>query len=158
MTGPGASATTEVAFTRLLHAPRDLVFRMWVEPESMAQWWGPKGFTNPACELDARPGGAIRIVMRGPDGTDHSMKGVFRDVRAPERLVFTAIPVDEAGNELLEALTAVTFGEAGGGTKLTVRASGVARVARASRMLDGMEEGWSQSLDRLEALVARAKG
>jgi uncharacterized protein YndB with AHSA1/START domain len=143
-----------LVITRIFDAPRSVVFKMWTEPRHMARWWGPKGFTNPVCEIDARPGGAIRIVMHSPDGVDHQMTGVFREVVEPQRLVFTTMALDQEGNTLLEGLTTVTFAELGGKTKLTLetRAAGVA--AQAPEMLKGMEEGWRQSLDRLEALVS----
>lgn len=148
----------EVIITRVLDAPRALVFKMWTDAKHLAQWWGPKGFTNPVCELDARPGGVLRIVMRAPDGAEYPMKGVFQEVVAPERLVFTNIAVDREGNHLLEGVTTVVFAEQGGKTKLTLqtRAVGIAPVA--PRMLAGMEAGWTQSLERLEALVGRRRG
>ncbi len=59
-------AKRELNITRIFDAPRSLVFKMWTDPKHVAQWWGPKGFTNPVCERDVRPGGALRIVMRGP--------------------------------------------------------------------------------------------
>ena len=62
-------ATRDVSITRIIDAPRELVFRMWTDPAHMARWWGPHDFTNPVCELDVRVGGAIRIHMRGPNGT-----------------------------------------------------------------------------------------
>src|SRR5205085_2306725 len=77
----------ELTFTRIFDAPRALVLGMWTDPKHVAQWWGPRGFTNPVCEMDVRPGGALRIVMRAPDGTEYPMPGIFRDVVAPERLV-----------------------------------------------------------------------
>jgi len=117
---------------------------------------GPHGFTNPVCEMDVRSGGALRIVMRAPDGTDYPMKGIFREIVAPERLVFTNIAVDAAGNHLLEGLTTVTFTAQGGKTKLTLQTSAVGMVAGAARMIEGMEAGWMQSIDRLAAHVARA--
>jgi hypothetical protein len=61
----------EFIFERVLDAPPDRVFRAWTDPEGLARWWGPKGFTNPLCEVDARPGGAIRIHMRSPGGKAH---------------------------------------------------------------------------------------
>jgi uncharacterized protein YndB with AHSA1/START domain len=64
--------------TRVLDAPRALVFRAWTDPALMAKWWGPSSFTNPLCELDPRPGGAIRIHMRAPDGTVYPMTGELR--------------------------------------------------------------------------------
>lgn len=147
----------EIDITRVLDAPRDLAFRLWTEPRHMAQWWGPKDFTNPVCDMDARPGGAMRIVMRAPDGAEHPMTGLFHEVVAPERLVFTAVARDASGNPLLEALTRVTFADMGGKTKLTVHATGVGIAAAAPQMLDGMEEGWTQTVDRLAALATRRK-
>lgn len=150
------SAARELTITRILDAPRDLVFKAWTDPQHMAQWWGPKGFTNPVCDMDVRPGGKIRIHMRAPDGVVHPMTGVFNEFVPPERLVFTAVAEDMAGNPLLEALTTVTFAEHGGKTKLTVQASAVGLAPTAPQMLAGMEAGWNQSLDRLAALVAKA--
>ncbi len=146
----------EVTLTRIFDAPRELVFRMWTDPRHVAQWWGPQGFTNPVCEMDVRPGGALRIVMRAPDGVDYPMRGIFREVAAPERLVFTNVAVDAADNPLLEGLTTVTFAEHDGKTKLTLQTRAVGLVAAAGRMLDGMEAGWTQSIDRLAAHVEHA--
>jgi uncharacterized protein YndB with AHSA1/START domain len=144
-----------VVITRVFDAPRELVWKAWTDPKHMAQWWGPQGFTNPVCEMDARPGGALQIVMRAPDGAEHPMKGVFREVIKPERLVFTAVAEDERGNALLEALTIVTFAEDARKTKLTVHARAVGLAPVAARMLEGMQAGWTQSLDRLEAHMKR---
>jgi uncharacterized protein YndB with AHSA1/START domain len=66
---PASAVKREVVITRVFDAPRGLVFKAWTDPEHMARWWGPKGFTNPICELDARVGGAWRIVMRSPAGS-----------------------------------------------------------------------------------------
>ena len=143
-------AEREVTITRVLHAPRALVFAAWTEPKHLAQWWGPKGFTNPVCEIDARVGGALRIHMRAPDGAVYPMQGIIRELVAPERLVFTNIAVDAQGNTLLEGLTIVTFAEHGGKTKLTLQTSAAGVAAEAAQMLAGMEQGWTESLDRLE--------
>ena len=152
------SAERELTITRAFDAPRSLVFKMWTDPKHMAQWWGPHDFTNPVCELDVRPGGAILIHMRAPNGEVHPMTGVFREIVEPERLVF-AIAVDDAdGNRLLEGLTTVTFAEQGGKTTLTLQTRAVGFVAIAARMIEGMEAGWTQSLERLEALVRRVRG
>jgi uncharacterized protein YndB with AHSA1/START domain len=150
------SPSRELTITRVFAAPRSLVFEMWTDPKHMAQWWGPNGFTNPVCDIDARPGGALRIVMRAPDGAEYPMRGVFQEVVAPERLVFTNIAVDRDDKPLLDGLTTVTFVEQLGKTTLTVHTRAVGLVAGASRMLDGMEAGWTQSIDRLEAHVAQA--
>ena len=150
-------AEREVTLVRVLDAPRELVFRMWTESEHMAQWWGPHGFTNPVCELEPREGGKILIHMRAPDGTTHVMDGIFHAVVPNECIVFT-ISVDAGGKRLLEGHDVITFEDWGGKTRLTVhaKASGFAEIAR--MMLDGMEAGWTQSLERLDALTARRTG
>jgi uncharacterized protein YndB with AHSA1/START domain len=148
-----ATTVRELTLTRVFDAPRELVFRMWTDPQHVAKWWGPMGFTNPVCEMDVRPGGQLRIVMRAPDGTDHPMTGTFREIRAPERLVFTNSAVDGEGNPLLDGLTTVTFVERAGKTELSVHTRAVALVPLAARMLEGMGAGWRQMLDRLEGHV-----
>ena len=145
-----------VTLTRVFAAPRALVWKAWTDSKMMAQWFGPRGFTNPVCELDVRVGGSLRIVMRGPDGNDYPMKGVFREVVAPERLVFTNIALDKDGNHLLEGETTVTFAESNSKTTLTLRTHAVGLVPIAPQMLAGMEAGWTQSIDKLEELVARS--
>jgi uncharacterized protein YndB with AHSA1/START domain len=152
------SAERELTITRIFDAPRSLVFKMWTDPNHMAQWWGPRGFTNPVCELDVRPGGAILIHMRAPNGRVHPMTGVFREIVEPERLVFTTAVDDANGNRLIEGHTTVTFAEHGGRTTLTLQTRAVGFTDVAAQMLAGMEAGWTQSLERLEALVARARG
>jgi uncharacterized protein YndB with AHSA1/START domain len=143
----------EVTETRTLPAPRDLVFRLWTEPKHLARWWGPHHFTNPRCEFDARPGGAIHIDMRAPDGTVYPMTGSVREVSAPDRLVFVSVALDADGAPLLESVTTVTFEDAPGGTKLTVQASGAGATDLGWQMVQGMEPGWRQSLERLAGLA-----
>ncbi len=153
-TAPYGEAT--VTLTRVFDAPRALVWKAWTDPKMMAQWFGPRGFTTPVCELDVRVGGALRIVMRGPDGNDYPMKGVFRDVAPPERLVFTNIATDRDGKHLLEGETAVTFVEKDDKTTLTMKAHAVGLVSIAPQMLAGMEAGWTQTIDKLQDLVTRS--
>jgi uncharacterized protein YndB with AHSA1/START domain len=150
------AAEQELVITRVFDAPPALVFKAWTDPKHVAQWWGPHGFTNPVCELDVRPGGAIRIHMRGPDGTVHPMTGVYQEIVEPKRLVFTSAALDERGNPLFEVLTTVTFAEHGRKTTLTVQARVVQSTAEAAPYLKGMEAGWTQTLERLEAHLAKA--
>jgi len=150
-----AAPVCDVVLTRVFNAPRDLVFKAWTDPEQMAKWWGPDGFTNPVCELDARPGGKIRIDMRAPDGTIFPMTGTFYDVEEPTRLVFSQVAADHDGNALLKGHTVVTFEDQGEKTKVTVRSSAIGIAPVAADMLKGMEMGWTQSLVRLDALVSR---
>ena len=149
------TAERELSLTRIFDAPRELVWKMWTDPRHMAQWWGPKGFTSPVCRMDVRRGGAIRIDMRGPDGTIYPMTGTIREIDAPARLVFLAVAEDRDGNAVLESLTTVTFEQIGEKTRLTVHAEAVGLAAGAAQKLAGMDAGWTQSLERLATLVAR---
>ncbi len=151
-----AGPTRELTLIRVFNAPRDLVFKAWTDPELVAKWWGPKSFTNPVCEFDARPGGKIRIDMRAPNGTVHPMTGAVLEVVDGERLVFTSVADDRDGNTLIEGHTIVTFEDLGEKTKVTVQASAVAIAPIAVEMLKGMEAGWTQSLEKLEAIVSES--
>ena len=144
----------ELVLTRVFDAPRELVFKAWTDPKIVAQWWGPHRFTSPVCELDARPGGAIRIHMRGPDGTVYPMTGTYQEIVEPERIAFTSAALDAAGNPMFEMLTTVTFAEEGGKTKQILRTCVIKSTAEAPRYLAGMEAGWTQSLERLTAYLA----
>jgi len=153
MASSAITAERTVTITRVLDAPRALVFQLWTEPRHVAQWWGPRGFTNPVCEMDVRAGGAIRIDMRAPDGTVYPMTGTFREIMPPRRLVFEAVAEDHAGNVLLRSLTVVTFADEGGKTRVTVHADAVGLAPAAPQMLAGMEAGWTQSLEKLAELT-----
>jgi uncharacterized protein YndB with AHSA1/START domain len=147
-------ARQELILTRVFGAPRSLVFKAWTDTEHMARWWGPRGFTNPVCELDVRPGGLMRIDMRGPNGTIYPMKGVFHEIVEPDRLVFTSTALeDEQGKALLEILNTVTFEDFNGLTKLTLHARLLTKdfqlTPQVAAALSGMEQGWSESLYRL---------
>src|ERR1700746_558161 len=148
-------AEREITITRVFDAPRAMVFKAWTDARELAQWWGPKGFTNPVCELDVRVGGAIRIHMRSPDGSVYPMRGEFREIVPPERLVFPNNAVDAADKPIIEGLTTVTFIECGGKTTMTLHTRGRAVVDYAVGYLQGMEMGWTGSIDKLEALPTR---
>src|SRR2546428_13541081 len=119
----------------------------------MAQWFPPKDFTAPVCELDVRPGGAIRINMRGPDGSVFPGKGVFREVVPSERLVFT---FEGEGPQHIPPLVlmAVVFGAQGASTKLTIT-HGFETPEDLEAMRGPTTEGLGQSLDKLAALLGR---
>ncbi len=140
---------------RTFNAPRDLLFRMWTEPKHLAAWWGPKDFTNPVCEIDLRPGGAIRIDMKGPDGTVYPMTGTFKEIDPPKKLVFTSKALGPEGKPLLEVLTTCTFAAEGNRTRFKLDAKITKVVGDGAMYLAGMEEGWNQSLDRLEQLLEK---
>src|SRR5580698_5471628 len=111
-------AGREFVITREFAAPRELVFKAWTDPKHLAQWWGPRGFTNPVCEWDVRVGGKIYDVMRAPEGQEHPMGGEFREIVPPEKLVFMCGPLDEQGKMLFEFLHTVTFAEVKSKTKM----------------------------------------
>lgn len=138
-------ARGEVVVTRLLDAPPSLAFEAWARPEQLSRWWGPRGFTLAACEVDFRPGGAYRMVMRGPDGIEYPFHGVYREIVPPSRLVFSAVIADGVA-----VLTTVSFEEEGGRTRLTVH-QGIPSLEEAAR---GQRQGWTESLDRLAELLA----
>ena len=141
-----------LVLTRVLDAPRDLVFKVWTQPEHLVRWWGPKGFTLPSCRLEFRTGGAYRYLMRGPDGVDHRLVGVFREIVPPERLVFTFAWEDEGGKLGPETLVTLTFAEQGAKTKLTLHQAVFESVT--ARDLHG--EGWNGALDCLADYVKQA--
>jgi uncharacterized protein YndB with AHSA1/START domain len=154
MTGPFPKEL-EITITRVFDSPRELVWKAWTDPKHLAQWWGPKMFSNSVCEADARVGGAWHIVMRAPDGREYPCGGVYREVVEPERLVFTNTATDSDGKPILDGLTTVIFDELGGKTRLTLRTSATAVVDYAAEYLKGMEAGWTQSLERLAEHLER---
>lgn len=150
-------AQQEVNITRIFDAPRELVFKLWTSPEYVEKWWGPKDFTNPVCKMNANVGGAIRIVMQGPDGTQYPTHGFFKEIIAPERLVFTSIKEDDHGKAQLELLNTVIFEEENGKTKMIMKAVVVKSTPEACGSVDGMNTGWNQSIDRLSEIIKRIK-
>jgi uncharacterized protein YndB with AHSA1/START domain len=149
----------ELVIKGVFDAPRELVFKAWTDSTQVAAWWGPDGFTNPICELDPHPGGAIHIEMRGPDGSLYAISGAFHEVAEPERLVLkTGAIRGEDGRARLEVLHIATFNELGGSTELQLRALVKTVTAEGYAASQGLREGWTESFDRLSAhlgLIAR---
>ncbi len=153
ISGVVVSTHRELVITRVFEAPREMVFKAWTDQDRLRQWWGPKNFTTPVCELDPRPGGAIKIHMRGPDGTIYQMLGFVREIVEPERLVLDSYTPDAEGNPLFKVMNTVTFEERGGKTKLTVHANVTMATPAAAPAMAGMEQGWSETVDRLGSFV-----
>jgi len=147
-----STAERELTITRIFDAPRHLVFKAWSAPEHLARWWGPSGFTLPVCEMDFRPGGAYRYCMRSPDGKEYWVRGVYREIIEPERLVLSGGWEDAAGKVGHETTTTITFEEQGGKTKLTLHNGVFESVA--SR--DSHRGGWNGSIERLAEYLAQA--
>ncbi len=134
-----AQAERELVITRTFDAPRSLVFEAWSRSERLSRWWGPRGFTLPVCYVDFRPGGAFRFVMRGPDNQDYPFDGFYREIVAPEKIVFTG----KVGRD--QILTTVTFAESDHKTDVTVHQA----VPSEPEYARGQRQGWTESLDRL---------
>jgi uncharacterized protein YndB with AHSA1/START domain len=148
---PGAaSAERELVLTRLFDAPRSLVYKAWTEPERMAKWSCPRGFTITHQEGDFRPGGAWRTCMRSPAGEDMWLGGVYREIVEDELLVFTHAWDDADGKPGHETLVTVKLEDAGGKTRMLFRQGVFATVE--SR--DGHREGWTECFDILDELLA----
>jgi uncharacterized protein YndB with AHSA1/START domain len=137
----------EVVITRIFDAPRSLVFKAWTDPEHLAKWFGPKGFTATIIENDARTGGAYHFRMRSPD-YDQNWRGIYREVVAPERLVFTW-PTTARHPEVTDTIVTVTFEDIAGKTRLTLRHAIFETIAQR----DDHNGGWNSALDRLGELV-----
>jgi uncharacterized protein YndB with AHSA1/START domain len=142
-----------LVLTRVLDAPRALVFKVWSEPEHLVRWWGPTGFTLPSCKMEFHPGGAFRCLMLSPEGSEHRMHGVYREIVEPEKISFTWCWVDAEGQAGHETLVTVTLEEAGKNaaqTRLTLHHA----VFESVTARDAHNGGWTQCLERLGAYVA----
>jgi uncharacterized protein YndB with AHSA1/START domain len=151
---PGAKPEDLVlVITRVLDAPRALVFKVWSQPEHLVRWWGPKGFTLPSCKMEFHVGGAFRCLMRSPEGSEHRMHGVYREIIEPEKISFSWTWIDEDGHPGHETLVTVTLAEAGNDgaqTKLTLHHA----VFESVTARDAHGVGWTECFDRLAAYVA----
>ena len=144
----------EIAFACIFERPRHLLFEAWTKPEHVRQWWGCHGSSLAVCDIDLRIGGAWRMVMRMPDGSDHPFKGVYREIVKNERLVYSeCYDVPQIGSP--EWLTTVTFEDVEGGTRLTHTILHRSREARDGHLQAGMEAGTVQTLRRLDEHTAR---
>lgn len=141
------STDREIVTTRVFNTPRELVFKAWTDPKHLAQWWGPRGFTNTFHEFDLRPGGLWRFVMHGPDGTDYQNKSLFVEVVKPERIAFDHV----SGPQF--QVTA-TFAEQAGKTRLTFRML-FKSAAECDKVKVFAVEGNEQNFDRLEVQLAK---
>ena len=145
----------EVRITRIFDAPRELVWAAWTQAEQLAKWFMPHGFTIPQCEVDLREGGRLHMVVRGPDGMEMANDGAFEQIDPPERLVLTTSAFEGPdGQPMLEARNTITFADRGAKTEVSLHAVVTRATPEMAAPLAGMEEGWLQSLDKLDALLA----
>lgn len=145
-----------VTFSRIFEAPRATVWQAWTDAKHLAKWWGPFGWTAPVCRFDARPGGAIRIDMKGPDGPVHTMLGTVEEVASPRKLVFLSGVPDAAGKMMFEVRNTVTFASRGRRTLVKLEARVIRMTPAAAAFVPGMEAGWCQSLKKLDTTLTRS--
>ena len=148
------SSGYELVITRVIDAPRALVFKAWTQPEHVVRWWGPRGFTYIGSAMDIRVGGAYRLGMRSPAGTEHWKRGVYREILEPERIVFTFAWETPGGSLSHELLTTITLDELGAKTRLTLRQTGF----ETEEWRDSHEHGWTSTLDRFADYVMAQGG
>jgi uncharacterized protein YndB with AHSA1/START domain len=144
-------AERTLVIKRTINAPRDLVWKVWSDPEQAKQWWGPNGFTAPLVEMDQRPGGKWRALMHSPDGKDMWQHGVYREIVPPEKVSFTLIWDQEPDHEMF---VTITFSEIGKKTEMVFRQDGL----RSAEERKGHEGGWSESFDRFAAYLKMSGG
>lgn len=144
---------TRLGIVREFDAPRALMWKMWTDPAHVGVWFGPERFTTPVVRMDVRPGGAIHMVMRGPDGTDHPFDGRFIELDEPRRLVMRTWIKLADGSTWFEVEHTAEFEEIDGRTLLRFQAVVVEAREDAIGPLSGMEAGWTGSLDKLAAHV-----
>jgi uncharacterized protein YndB with AHSA1/START domain len=142
----------EIVITRTFDAPRDLLFRVYIDPESMPKWLGPERLAMTIHKMEVRPGGEWRYTHSEPDGTAYGFRGVYHDVVAPERIVSTFEFEGMPGHVSLDT---AMFEEAGGKTTLTIKSVFQSVEDRDGMVQSGMESGMSESMDRLARLVEK---
>lgn len=164
------STEKEFVISRLLQAPRDLVFACFTDPEHMKQWWGPKGVTVIASRMDLRPGGFYHYGMRTPDGSAMWGKFTYREIDKPSRIVLVSTFSDEAGGVTrhpmaptwpLQMLSTFLFEEEGDGTRLTIKWLPLDPTDEERTTFEagfaGMNQGWSGTFEQLEGYLAKVK-
>jgi len=139
----------EIVMTRVFDAPRELVFEAFTKPELLTRWFGPHGWSLVVCEVDVRVGGTFRFVLRGPDGKDMGMRGVYREIVAPERSVHMESFDDYPG----ESQVTTVLSENDGKTTLTVTVLYHSKEVRDIVINSGMEHGAAESYDKLAELL-----
>ena len=147
----------ELTLERTFDAPRNLVFKAWMDPELVAQWWGPQGFTAPVCELDPKVGGKITIVMEDSvgliaKGSRYPMTGEFKEIDKPKKIVFTSEAIMN-DKPIITNLVTVTFTEQDSKTVMNVHVVVTHAEPEAAMALQGMEMGWNQQLDKLREFL-----
>jgi uncharacterized protein YndB with AHSA1/START domain len=146
-----------IVIKRVLDAPRELVFKIWTDPEHVARWWGPQGFTCGDCFIDLRAGGQFSLQMRAPDGMTYPCHGTVREVAAPERIVYTGEAQDGhpcGGGLPPRSTVTITFDEQDGRTTITIDTRMALPADRDAAEGAGFVPGWTTCLDRFAEVLA----
>ena len=143
----------EIVMTRVFDAPRRLVFDAFTKPELLKRWFGPRGWSLVVCEVDLKVGGGFRFVLRGPDGKEMGMRGVYREIVPPERSVHMESFDDYPGESQVTAV----FVEQDGKTTLTATVLYPSKEVRDVVIKSGMEHGAAESYDKLAELLESAE-
>jgi uncharacterized protein YndB with AHSA1/START domain len=143
------SSDTEIAMTRVFNAPRENVFAAITKPELLKRWFGPRGWTLAVCEIDLRVGGKWRFVLRGPDGQEMGMSGVYREIKPPVRLVHTEAFDDYPG----DSVVTTNLVEEDGKTTLHATMLYASKEVRDAVIQSGMEHGAAETYDRLAEIL-----
>lgn len=154
--GTSDQSQREIVISRVFDAPRELVFQAWTESKHVAQWWGPRGFSNTLSEMEVRPGGVWQFVMHGPDGAEYKNQIAYLEIVKPERLVY-AHSGDEAVGPGQFHVT-VSFAELGNQTRLTMRMEFDSVEERERAEAFGAARSGIQTLDRLEGFLIDQRG
>ena len=150
------SPDRELVLTRLIDAPPEKLYRAWTDGELLKQWFAPKPYSTPVAELDVRPGGTTMVVMRGPDGKDMPLPGVYLEVVPNRRLVLTDAYVRAWEPSAKPFMTLiVTFAEEAGKTRYTATVRHWTVDDREAHEKMGFHEGWGLCADQLTELVGR---
>jgi uncharacterized protein YndB with AHSA1/START domain len=144
----------EIVMARTFDAPRDLLFKTMTDPRLIPQWWSPRRHTVAVVEMEVRPGGRWRYLVRDPQGNEHGFHGVYHDISAPGRLVLTFEYEGTPGHALLQTLT---LEEVDGSTRLTDQSVFQSVADRDAMVASGMESGATEAMERLEELLAEAR-
>ena len=149
-----ALAARELTLTRLIDAPREVLYRCWTEPELMKQWFCPRPWTPPVVEVDVRNGGSSLIIMQGPNGEEMPNRGVYLEVVPNEKLVFTDAFTEAWKPSDKPFMTGIiTFADEGGKTRYTAIARHWTDEDKKTHEAMGFHEGWGKATDQLEALA-----
>ncbi len=146
----------ELGLTRLIDAPRELVYKAWTAPQLLTQWFTPAPYMTPRATMDLRPGGSNEIIMRDPEGSEFPNRGIYLDVVPNEKLVFTDAYTSAWEPSEKPFMTAtITFEDQSGKTKYTARVCHWRVADREAHENMGFHDGWSKATDQLEELMAK---